>query len=123
MKTVLFHLPIYIFITFCCFFSSTAYAQDDEKSSTAFNERLKTTLDLSDEQVEKLNAVQKDHEKRVQKVMKDNAFDNEKKKERIITLNEKRQKKVKEILSAEQYNKLKALHEKSPTGKGRGRSK
>lgn len=122
MKKITHYFPI-AFIIITCLLSFNTYAQDRSEQSTLDYATLKEELKLSNEQVDQLDAAQKKHEQKVQKVMKDKSKDQNAKKEKIVALNDDRQKEIKEILSEEQFNKLKELHEKSPTSRDQIRSK
>ncbi|HZV35432.1 MAG TPA: hypothetical protein VFB72_12740 [Verrucomicrobiae bacterium] len=63
-------------------------------------------LDLTDEQKEKAKPVVEDHNKQMRDLFQDSSLSREDKRDKMKTINEATNAKLKEILTADQYTKL-----------------
>ena len=79
-------------------------------------ERLTTQLSLTDEQVPKVKAVIEDSTKKRRELFRDSALDQQQKREKFL---EAQNKKMKEILTADQFKKYQDMNEKMKKGGGK----
>jgi len=82
-------------------------------------ERLTTQLSLTDEQVPKVKAVIEDSTKKRRELFRDSALDQQQKREKFQVVLEAQNKKMKEILTADQFKKYQDMNEKMKKGGGK----
>lgn len=70
---------------------------------------LKDSLNLTDDQAEKILAINLDAEKKMDEAREANKGDREKMKEAMMTINKERREKIKALLTDEQKEKLKKM--------------
>ena len=82
-------------------------------------ERYTEQLSLTDEQKPKVKAVIEDSGKKRREIFRDSALDQQQKKEKFQGTMEAQNKKMKEILTADQYKKYQEMNEKMKKGGGK----
>ena len=80
---------------------------------------MTTQLSLTDEQKPKVKAVLEDSGKKRREIFRDSALDQQQKKEKFQGTMEAQNKKMKEILTADQYKKYQEMNEKMKKGGGK----
>jgi periplasmic protein CpxP/Spy len=82
-------------------------------------ERYTEQLSLTDEQKPKVKAVIEESTKKRRELFRDSALDQQQKREKFQGVMEAQNKKMKEILTADQYKKYQELNEKMKKGGGK----
>ena len=82
-------------------------------------EKYTEQLSLTDEQKPKVKAVLEDSGKKRREIFRDSALDQQQKKEKFQGTMEAQNKKMKEILTADQYKKYQEMNEKMKKGGGK----
>jgi len=82
-------------------------------------ERYTEQLSLTDEQKPKVKAVLEDSGKKRREIFRDSALDQTQKREKFQGTMEAQNKKMKEILTADQYKKYQEMNEKMKKGGGK----
>ena len=88
-------------------------------SSDQLMEKYTEQLSLTDEQKPKVKAVLEDSGKKRREIFRDSALDQQQKKEKFQGTMEAQNKKMKEILTADQYKKYQEMNEKMKKGGGK----
>jgi Spy/CpxP family protein refolding chaperone len=82
-------------------------------------ERYTEQLSLTDEQKPKVKAALEDSTKKRREIFRDSALDQQQKREKFQGVMEARDKKMKEILTADQFKKYQDMNEKMKKGGGK----
>jgi Spy/CpxP family protein refolding chaperone len=82
-------------------------------------ERFTEQLSLTDEQKPKVKAVLDDSTKKRRELFRDSALDQQQKREKFQVVMEGQNKKMKEILTADQFKKYQDMNEKMKKGGGK----
>jgi periplasmic protein CpxP/Spy len=85
-------------------------------------ERMTTQLSLTDEQKPKVKAVLENTAKKRKDIMGDTSMDRQQMREKMQPVMEDQNKKMKEILTADQYKKYQEMNEKMKKGGGKKRA-
>jgi len=88
-------------------------------SSDQMMEKYTEQLSLTDEQKPKVKAVLEDSGKKRREIFRDSALDQTQKREKFQGTMEAQNKKMKEILTADQYKKYQEMNEKMKKGGGK----
>lgn len=90
------------------------------RGSEEWLKRLTEELKLTEAQKEKVEANQKAQREKMAKLREDTSLTPEERREKMRAIREENDRKMKEILTAEQYEKWQKLRPDRPAGPGRG---
>lgn len=97
--------------------SAEAVAQDHKMDKGEWDKKVKTELNLTQDQVVKYDALSKEYNDKMNAVMADATLAKDAQKERKMALKKEKEAKLFEFITPEQQAKYKELIEKKKTGK------
>ena len=120
MKKLLLSLPISGMI------GSVAFAQETKEAKTAkpdkaeWDKKIKTELNLTQDQIVKYDALSKEYGEKIDGLMKDASLTKEVQKEKKMALKKEKEAKLFEFITPEQQTKYKEIIEKKKAEKPGG---
>ncbi len=95
-------------------------AKEMKEDAKEWDKKVKTELNLTEEQIQKYDAVSKEYEGKFEELKKDASLGKEAQKEKKMELKKEKQAKLFEFLTPEQQTKYTALMEKKKAEKPKG---
>jgi hypothetical protein len=100
--------------------------QDHKKDRTEWEQKVKTELNLTAEQIVSFDAISKEYNDKIDALLSDTTMDKDAQKQQKMSLKEEKNAKINAILTAEQQTKYKEMVDKkkeeaeksNPTGTG-----
>lgn len=100
--------------------------QDHKKDRTEWEQKVKTELNLTAEQIVSFDAISKEYNDKIDALLSDTTMDKDAQKQQKMSLKEEKNAKINAILTAEQQTKYKEMIDKkkeeaeksNPTGTG-----
>ncbi|MET0462226.1 MAG: hypothetical protein ABW007_03700 [Chitinophagaceae bacterium] len=103
------------------FFAAPAMAQDKDKSHEEWDNKIKTELALTPDQVTKYDALSKEYEAKMDEVKNDATLNEDAQKERKMALKKEKETKMAEFLTPEQQTKFKDIMKKKKKDKDKSK--
>jgi Na+-transporting NADH:ubiquinone oxidoreductase subunit NqrC len=120
MKKLLLSLLISGMISSVAFAQETKEAKEAKPDKVEWEKKIRTELNLTQEQTVKYDALNKEYSEKIDLLMKDASLAKEVQKEKKMALKKEKEVKLFEFLTAEQQVKYKEIMDKKKAGKPSG---